>query len=408
MLHLRFAFCHSPFDFLFARSATPPRLRLQGAKGLRHKPVRVLHVVRAVPGGGAEAWLLKATRQIDRDDLKSDFCSLWPPSAGFCDEVRELGGRVLLCPFTANLATFPRRFRRLLRAERYDVVHSHVGLPSGVVLREAMLEGVPKRIAHSHNSDDFHPRSLLRAAWRAAMRTAVRKYATAGLACSEPAARFLFGPHWRLDPRFRVLHCGINLEPFRTAPSKVETRREFGIPVDAPVIGHVGLFERRKNQAFLLQVGREILKVRPEVRFLLVGDGPLRPQIEAMAREFGLEKNVVFAGQRSDVPYLMLSVMDVFALPSFEEGLAIVLTEAQAAGLHSLASSAVPAEAGVVPGGVEQLPLSEGPKPWAATLLRMLENGRMEKQVALGAIEQTDFNLRRSCSELTRIYGASE
>jgi len=372
------------------------------------RPVRVLHVVRGVPGGGAETWLLKAARQIDRDRIKSDFCSLWPPSASFCREVAELGGRVLLCPLRSNLATFPRRFRRLLRAERYDVVHSHVGLPSGIMLRAAMLEDVPKRIAHSHNSDDLHPRSLLRAAWRAAMRTAIQKCATAGLACSQPAARFLFGPRWTLDPRFRVLHCGINLEAFRTIPSREESRREFAIPVDAPVVGHVGLFERRKNQAFLLQVGREILKVRPEVRFLFVGDGPLRPQIEAMAREFGLEKNVVFAGQRRDVPHLMLSVMDVFALPSLEEGLAIVLTEAQAAGLHSLASSAVPAEAGVVPGGVEQLSLSEGPKPWAATLLRMLASGRLEKQQALGVIERTDFNIRRSCLELTRIYGAGE
>jgi len=388
----------------------PGKNSLSAGKGFRvvNRPVRVLQVVRAVPGGGAEAWLLKATRQIDRDRIKSDFCCLWPPSASLCEEVTALGGRVILCPLRSNLATFPRRFRQLLRVERYDVVHSHVGLPSGVVLREAMLEGVPKRLAHSHNSNDLHPRSLLRGVWRAAMRTAVQKYATAGLACSEAAARFLFGSQWRSDPRFRVLHCGINLDQFRTLPSREETRREFEIPVDAPVVGHVGLFERRKNQAFLLQVGREILKVRPEVRFLLVGDGPMRPKIEAMAREFGLDKNVVFAGQRSDVPRLMLSAMDVFALPSLEEGLAIVLTEAQAAGLHSLASSAVPAEASVVPGGVERLSLSDGPKPWAATLLRLLQSGRLEKQMGLGMIEQTDFNIRRSCSELARIYGEGD
>ena len=269
-----------------------------------HKPLRVLQVVRAVPGGGAEAWLLKMIKQFDPGQFKFDFCALWPPSASFCTDVAALGARVKVCPLRANLATFPIRFRRMLRVGQYDVVHAHVGLPTGLVLRQAMLERVPTRIAHSHNSDDLHPNSLLRNAWRAAMRGAIQRYATSGLACSEEAARFLFGPEWRSDARFRVFHCGINLDPFRTAPSREETRREFGIPVDAPVVGHVGLFERRKNQAFLLQVGREILKVRPDARFLLVGDGPLRPQVEAMTREYGMEKNVVFAGQRSERPSL--------------------------------------------------------------------------------------------------------
>jgi glycosyltransferase involved in cell wall biosynthesis len=239
------------------------------------------------------------------------------------------------------------------------------------------------------------------------MRALIRRYSTDGLACSNEAAKFLFGPQWKSDPRFRVFHCGINLEPFRTAPSRAEARRELGIPVDAPVVGHVGLFEPRKNHAYLLEVAREILKAGPDVHFLLVGDGPSRPRIEAMARDFGIAKNVVFTGQRPDVPRLMLSVMDVFAFPSIEEGLALVLIEAQAAGLPSLASEAIPSEAGVVPGAVEYVSLSEGPRSWAACLLRMLECARLEKVVALQTLEQTDFNIRHSCAELARIYAPS-
>lgn len=367
------------------------------------KPIRVLQVVRAVPGGGAETWLLKVARQFDRGRFKFDFCALWPPSASFCREVEELGGQVFVCLFTENIPTFPLRFHQVLRG-KYDVVHSHVGWPSGIVLRQASLRGVPGRIAHSHNSDDLNPRSLLRNAWRAAMGAEIRRCATAGLACSAVAADFMFGPQWKCDPRFHVLHCGINLEPFRTAPSREEARRELGIPVDAPVVGHVGLFEPRKNQAFLLEVAREVLRARPEIRFVMVGDGTMRAQIEARARELGIQKNVVFTGQRSDVPSLMLSAMDVFALPSLEEGLAIVLTEAQAAGLRSLASDAVTSEAAVVAGAVEFLSLRAGAKTWAERLLRMLESGSLEKKMALRILEQSDFNIRHSCAELTRMY----
>ena len=368
------------------------------------EPIRVLQVVRAVPGGGVETWLFQIMKQIDREHIKFDFCALWPPSASFDEEVGALGGRVLPCLFSRNLATFPLRFRRILRAGRYDVVHCHTGWPSGVVLRQASLEGVPGRIAHSHTSSDFKPRSLLRNAYRAAMKAGIRKYTTLGLAVSAEAAEFLFGPQWRSDPRFRLFHCGIDLEPFRTAPSRDEARRELGIPVDAPVVGHVGRFVPEKNHAFLLEAALEVLKSRPEVRFLMVGDGPLRPQIETMARELGIEKSVVFAGQRSDIPRLMLSAMDVFVLPSVSEGLPIVLIEAQAAGLRSLAGDAVSSEAGVIPGAVEYLSLSAGAKYWAVHLLETLESGSVGREIALRTLERSDFNIRQSRTELTRMY----
>jgi glycosyltransferase involved in cell wall biosynthesis len=368
------------------------------------EPIRVLQVVRGVPGGGADSWLLNVTRHIAREHIKFDFCALWPPSATFYDEVEALGGRVFPCLFSSNLPTFPLRFRRILRAERYDVVHSHVGWPSGVVLCQASLEGVPARIAHSHTSSDFKPRSLLRNAYRAAMKAGIKKYTTIGLAVSGLAAEFLFGPQWKSDARFRLFHCGIDLEPFRTAPSREEARSELGIPADTPVVGHVGRFVPEKNHAFLLEVAVEVLKSRPEVRFLMVGEGPLRPQIETMTRDLGIEKRVVFAGSRSDVPRLMLSVMDVLAFPSIEEGFGIVLTEAQAAGLRCLASDVVTAEASVVPGAVEYLSLSKGAQHWAASLLKMLESSSVGRATALPTLEQSDFNIRQSCAELTRIY----
>ena len=99
----------------------------KGAEQMCREPIRVLRVV---PGGGVDAWLLKVARQIDRERIKLDFCALWPLLGGLDDDVRALGGRVLPCLFSHNLATFPLRFGRIPRAERYDVVHCRTGWPA--------------------------------------------------------------------------------------------------------------------------------------------------------------------------------------------------------------------------------------------------------------------------------------
>jgi glycosyltransferase involved in cell wall biosynthesis len=372
-------------------------------------PIRTLHVFRTFLGGGVEIGLLRLLRHIDREHIKFDFCTLWPlpaNSASFCEEIRVLGARILPCHFLPNSATFPFRYRRILRTGQYDVVECHSGWTAGVVLRQASLEGVPVRVANCHDSSDLKLSTPWRIAWRATMKAWIQKYMTAGLAVSAGAAEYMFGPRWRSDPRLRLFYPGMDLEPFRADPLRDETRRELGIPVEAPVVGHVGRFIWKKKHAFLLEVAQEVLKSRPEVRFLLVGDGPLRPHIEAMARELGIEKSVILTGARPDteIPRLMLSAMDVFAFPSFEEGLGRVLVEAQAAGLRALASDAVPSEASVVPGAVEYLSLSCGAKHWAERLLRMIESGRVERSMALRAVEQSDFNIQQSCRELTRMY----
>ena len=83
--------------------------------------------------------------------------------------------------------------------------------------------------------------------------------------------------------------------------------------------------------SFLLEIAAQVLKRRPEIHFLLVGDGPLRAGTESRARSLGLSGKVHFAGIRTDVAGLMRGAMDVFVFPSLWEGLPMVLIEAQAA-----------------------------------------------------------------------------
>ena len=366
--------------------------------------IRVLHTVGSMDPGGIETWLINVLKYIDRDLLEFHFCTFGPRPGLLAGEVETLGGRMLSCPRSLNPWSFRRRFRKILRQGKYDVVHSHVTLFSGLVLRWAKQEGIRMRIAHSHVSQDDKADTQARRYYRRTMKSWIERYATQGLAASQIAAAQLFGDDWTADRRFRVLHCGIDLLPFQDPVESDRVRRELGVPCDAPVVGHVGRFELQKNHKFLLEVFAEIQKRVPTVHFLLVGDGPLRAEIEAQSAARGLRSKMHFAGIRRDVPRIMRGAMDLFVFPSFFEGLPIAVIEAQAAGLSCIVSDTVTTEAGVLRDHFTQLSLSKGPGEWATKAVEALQRGKDES--ALEAIFQSDFCIQRSTSTLSDLYAA--
>jgi glycosyltransferase involved in cell wall biosynthesis len=369
--------------------------------------IKVLQFLGSMGYGGVETWLMHVWRHIDRTKFQFDFCYTKPQPGAYAPEIESLGGRMVACRLDQrNPFGFARRFRALLRKGQYSVVHSHVHHFSGFVIRLAHRAGVPMRIAHSHSTSDGKGSGPSRILYHALMKHWIRKHATHGLAASGDAAVSLFGLNWQSDSRFRVVHCGIDLERFRQDVCRQAVRQELGIPLNALVVGHVGSFRPPKNHAFLLQIAAEVLKMRPDVRFLLVGDGPLRPQIEARARDLGIEKNVIFAGVRSDVPRLMLGAMDVFLFPSLWEGLGIVLVEAQAAGLRCVSSDVVPGQASVVPDAFNRFSLSANASTWATRVLQTVECGALPKEMALEVVAGSHFNIAKSCQSLAELYGS--
>jgi glycosyltransferase involved in cell wall biosynthesis len=358
--------------------------------------LQILHALGSMDPGGVETWLLHVLKYIDRDRIQLHICTFGPQPGLYASKVEELGGKMLRCPKGANLWSFRRRFRRILREGNYHVVHSHVHLFSGALLRWARAEGVPNRIAHSHTAQVANGDTLARHYYRRLMKSWIDRYATHGLAASRLAAAQLFGEKWETDCRFRVLHCGIDLYPFQESIDQEEIRRELGIPVEALVVGHVGRFDAPKNQRFLLEIAREVLKRRADVHFLLVGDGPLRVEIEDRAREMGLSGRTHFVGIRTDVPRLMRGAMDVFVFPSLWEGLPVTVVEAQAAGLRCILSDAITGEVSILPEQTYRLPLSKGAEEWAVKTIDTLERGKIVSESAVRAVAETDFCMQRS------------
>lgn len=365
--------------------------------------MRILHVLGKLDRGGAETWLVQTLRHIDRSKYQFDFLVHTDEPGAYDDEVRSLGSRVIPCLSPSNPVKYARNFLRILKEYGpYDCVHSHVHYFSGYVLAIAKVGGVSARIAHSHCDTRVaeEHRGVPREGYLWFATKLLKHCATIGFAVSDRAAQSLFGTDWKTDPRWRICELGIDLEPFSRPDNGVALTKQLGIAKNAIVIGHVGRFFPQKNHVFLVGIAEHVCASEPDAVFLLVGDGPLRSEIEASINSLGLRKHFVFAGVRSDVPALMKDVMDCFLFPSAFEGLGLVLIEAQAAGLRCLISDVVPEEVDVVPALLERLSLKESPEIWAR---RLLETTIAPSAQADGELIQR-FSIEASAANLSCQY----
>jgi glycosyltransferase involved in cell wall biosynthesis len=371
---------------------------------------RILHVVGGMNRGGVETWLMHVLRSIDRQRFRMDFLVHTTAPCAYDDEIRVLGSRIIPCLHPKRPWSYARNFGRIMRDHGpYDIVHGHVHHYNGYVLRLAQQVGVPVRVAHSHNDTSRRQATagLLRRGYLTSMKRWIAQHATVGLAASRKAAAALFGPAWKTDPRWRILHYGIDLRPFQDPVDQIAVRAELNIPPDAFVIGHVGRFFEQKNHTFLVDIVAEVARQEPRTFLLLVGDGSLRPAIEQKAGQARLADRVVFAGVRPDVPRLMLGAMDVFLFPSLFEGLGLVLVEAQSAGLPCIVSDAVPEEADVVKPLMRRMSLSQPASVWAEAVLAARDAALVVTQPeALTIIEKSPFNIQTSVRQLESVYRA--
>lgn len=143
------------------------------------------------------------------------------------------------------------------------------------------------------------------------------------------------------EDTFVIIHSGVELNKFKEMPfEKTQNfKREMGLPENAFIIGTSGRLEPVKGPEFLIKAAPSIISQYPNAFFLFAGDGSLRRDLKKKALDLGIEKNIVFLGWREDIAKI-ISIFDVFVLPSLNEGMGRVLVEAMALGKPIVASNA--------------------------------------------------------------------
>jgi glycosyltransferase involved in cell wall biosynthesis len=208
----------------------------------------------------------------------------------------------------------------ILKRERIQVIHMHTSHACTLGGWAARLAGVPARVISRRV--DFSVRSN-------PFRKVKYQWGVDRIVAISEGVRNVLAADG-LDPdRIEVVRSGIDPRPFDPNYPAGEARREFGIPDGSPVIGCVAHFADHKGHRYLIEAAVRVAAAVPDVRFLLVGDGELRPAIELQIKELKLESHIVLTGFRNDVPRL-LAAMDIVVLSSHLEGLGTSLLDAMA------------------------------------------------------------------------------
>lgn len=288
--------------------------------------IRILQVISDATIGGGQQHLLLLAEGLDKNlfDVRVA-CTENGPLVG---DLRGRGISVHAVNMRRGLSPMPFiELCRIIRENKIDIIHLHGGVAGFWGRLSAAWTRTPVCIYTLHGIHYLHYSNWLkRTAFILVERALAR--VTDRIICVAEADREL-GLRKKVFTADQcvVIKNGIRISTQAIVDKVKEKKASLGLPIGAPLIGTVGRLHHQKGQRYLLESIREILQTYPDLQVLLIGDGPMREELQARAQVLGLNGTVHFLGSRRDVSEL-IAVMDVFVLPSLWEGLPFSLLEA--------------------------------------------------------------------------------
>jgi len=270
---------------------------------------------------------------------------------------------------------------RLMRRERPHIVHTHTATAGLLGRLAAKLAGVPV-ILHTFHGHVLHgyfgPLQSKALVW---MERLLARLSDRIVTVSEGQRQELAAYGIAPLEKITVVPLGFELEELLACEShRGELRRELGLTDGNKLVGIVARLVPIKNHHLFLQAAQVVAEAVPQARFLVVGDGELREELEVYARDLGLDEKAFFTGWRRDLPRLYAD-LDVVALTSINEGTPVSLIEALAAGVPVVATAVGGVPDVVVDGETGYLVEAGDVKGLAEAIIELLRNPERAKEM---------------------------
>ena len=299
------------------------------------KPVRVAFVVHLMQVAGAEVLVRETIRRLGARIVPTIFCL---DAVGRIGEELVTEGVDLVC-FGRKPGRdwgVGRKIATAIRDRGIEVVHAHQYTPFFYSALAKPLCGFrPKVILTEHGRHYPDRVSPLR---RAVNRLALDRLADAVTACCRFSAEGLSRTDGFAGARIEIIENGIEVDRYGPPADKALAKADAGLEPDRRYLIHVARHHPVKDQPTLLRGFAAAALDLPGVELLMVGDGPLRADLESLAVELRVPDRVTFLGIRTDIPELMRAA-DAFALTSLSEAASLTLLEAMASGLPAVVTN---------------------------------------------------------------------
>lgn len=357
--------------------------------------MRVAHVItRMIIGGAQENTLFNCLDLINAYD--DDVLLVTGPALGPEGKLLEqgrAGGLPVRFVDSLRRAIHPLRDRRafaelsqVIAEFQPDVVHTH-SAKGGFLGRAAAWKQRVPLVVHTVHGAPFHAyqNPLSRYAFMRLERWAARRCHHM-ICVADAMTELMVNAGVAPREKFTTIYSGMDVEPFRACQQfAAVARKELGFDDEHVVVGKIARLFHLKGHEFLIEAAASVIANNPNVRFLLVGDGILRPGFEKRIQELGLADYFRFTGlvPPDRVPYY-LSAMDMLVHTSLREGLARTLPQALIAGKPVVSYDVDGAREVVLPGETGYLLPPRSIVPLAEAIVELANDPSLRQRLGQG------------------------